>query len=91
METKNLELLEQNGLKAVEGEYFTEFVREMVSPENEDESCKLTIYFNGEKWCATAEDYFGKNKWYSGTWYYSAKYLKRLMTTLHKQLGFYGF
>lgn len=91
MKTIELELLEQNGLKAIEKESSVEYVREMVSPENNESSCKLTIYFNGEKWCAAVEDYFGKNKWYSGTWYFSAKYLKRLITTLHNRLSFYGF
>ena len=93
METKNLELLEQENFKYSKTLDWGAVVysQELVSLENDDYSCKIEVYFNGDEWCATVTNYFGRNKFYDGQEYYRFKSLKVLMNRLHKEYSFYGF
>lgn len=93
MDNKSKELLEQENFKYSETLDWGADVysQELVSPENDDASCEISVYFNGDEWRATVKHYFGKNKFYSGEDYYGFKSLKVLMNRLHKDCSFYGF
>lgn len=93
MTKKEKELLEQENFKYSETLDWGAIVysQELVSPKNNDASCKIEVYFNGDVWCATIANYFGKNKFYGGQEHYQFKSLKVLINRLHKNYSFYGF
>lgn len=67
------------------------YIKELISPENNEASCEISVWFNGNEWKASVKNYFGINKWYSGTDYFSNKSMRRLINALKKNLSFYGF
>lgn len=93
MTNKDMELLEQENFKYSETLNWGAVVysQELVSPENDDCSCKIEVYFDGDEWCATVTNYFGRNKFYDGQEYHRFKSLKVLMNRLHKDYNFMDF
>lgn len=65
------------------------FSRKLISPENSESTCEITIIEDSEGFSVSVKEFF--DGCYDGSTYTVYKSLKRGLTSMEKNLAWYGF